>query len=109
MKQQPSSRRKRSSTKSDNRASQPSLHHARRRTQVVIDTVVSDSWTPQLDARPGISANWLWFARPLYWMLGQFAGAAASIRRFALFGSYGTSWTAMVDAGTEPSFRMMCT
>src|SRR6266568_216009 len=70
--------------------------------------MVSYSWTPKLDARPGISANWLWFARPLYWMLGQFAGAAASIRRFALFGSYGTSWTAMVDAGTEPSFRMMC-
>src|SRR6266404_8883290 len=70
--------------------------------------MVSYSWTPKLDARPGIIANWLWFARPLYWMLEQFAGAGASIRRFALFGSYGTSWTAMVDAATEPSFRMMC-
>jgi len=45
----------------------------------------------------------------LYRMLEQFPGAGASIRRFALFGSYGTTWTAMVDAGTEPSFRMMCT
>jgi hypothetical protein len=45
---------------------------------------------------------------PLYKMLEQVSGAGASIRRFALAGSYGTSWTAMVDAGTEPSFRMMC-
>ena len=47
-------------------------------------------------------------AAPLYKMLEQVSGAGASIRRFALAGSYGTSWTAMVDAGTEPSFRMMC-
>src|SRR6266536_2106120 len=68
-----------------------------------------------------LQAFWEWMVRgddseptkqdggpPLYKMLEQFAGAGASIRRFALFGSYGTSWTAMVDAATEPSFRMMC-
>src|SRR5712692_4704373 len=48
-------------------------------------------------------------ARPRYRMLGQLTGAGASIRRFALFGSYGTSWTAMLDATTEPSFRMIWT
>lgn len=48
-------------------------------------------------------------APPRYRMLEQFAGAGASIRRFDLLGSNGTSWTAMLDAGTEPSFRMMCT
>src|SRR5262249_7070959 len=47
-------------------------------------------------------------APPLYKMLEQVSGAGASIRRSALAGSYGTSWTAKVDAGTEPSFRMMC-
>ena len=47
-------------------------------------------------------------APPLHKMLEQVSGAGASIRRLALAGSYGTSWTAMVDAGTEPSFRMMC-
>ena len=36
--------------------------------------------------------------------VGQFTGAGASILRFALFGSKGTSWTAIVEAGTEPSF-----
>jgi hypothetical protein len=42
-------------------------------------------------------------------MLEQVSGAGASILRLALAGSYGTSWTVMVDAGTEPSLRMMCT
>src|SRR2546422_761682 len=57
---------------------------------------------------PAASICPLFTMPPLYKMLEQFAGAGASIRRFALFGSYGTSWTAMVDAATEPSFRMMC-
>ena len=47
--------------------------------------------------------------RSRYWMLVQFAGAGASMRRLALAGSKGTSWTAMDVAATEPSFRMMCT
>lgn len=41
-----------------------------------------------------------------YWILVQLAGAGASMRRLPLAGSKGTSWTAMLEAGTEPSLRM---
>jgi len=55
---------------------------------------------------PGINLRPLRSAGRRHWMLGQFAGAAASMRRVA---PAGMSWTAMVAASTVPSFRMMCT
>jgi len=82
-----------------------------RRRDLFVGTVlnVGDSWALIESALSRNQREVDRFARPPYWMFGQFAGAGASIRRFALFGSKGTSWTAMVEAGTEPSFRMMCT
>ena len=64
-----------------------------------------DAWA---EARPWIDPTAFDLPSLFYKTLEQVSGARASIRRFALPGSYGTSWTAMVDAGTEPSFRMMC-
>ena len=68
---------------------------------------VNDPRTREAEVRPGTDPTAVDLPL-LYKMLEQVTGAGASIRRFALAGSYGTSWTAMVDAGTEPSFRMMC-
>ena len=88
----------------------PGFHHARRETLVFVVTVlnrVNDPRTREAEALPGIDPTAVDLPL-LYKMLEQVSGAGASIRRFALAGSYGTSWTAMVDAGTEPSFRMMC-